>query len=301
MSSSTAAAGAGADAPWTKEDLPFLVEAMELKRQFAKDIVFPTEDPSPSGGSQNKVTGNMNIPKPVTVDCNGDMSEEDFNACSQVMSLCQNIVQKTLTQAAKANNIPVAEALKNMNAWVQAYADFPFPFFNFKEAQSEDYVNDSFSLQANPEIVEVVCNIKNVPALKDAVIGAVKSASGNLGSYENTEQHFNYFGVITTYMEREISVRIIKFALNMKNTVVKTLCGGYQKTHFDSSYDTFNFVGDKVLMIKMQANILDTEPGKVLKFMEEFYDEELANWQNSLSDILTKDRTPQPPQPSPSS
>ncbi|GIL48997.1 hypothetical protein Vafri_5484 [Volvox africanus] len=102
-------------------------------------------------------------------------------------------------------------------------------------------------------------------------------------------------------MEREISVRIIKFALNMKNTVVKTLCGGYQKTHFDSSYDTFNFVGDKVLMIKMQANILDTEPGKVLKFMEEFYDEELANWQNSLSDILTKDRTPQPPQPSPSS
>ncbi|GIL48998.1 hypothetical protein Vafri_5490 [Volvox africanus] len=278
---------------------------MELKRQFAKDIVFPTEDPSQSGGSQNKVTGNMNIPKPVTVNCNGDMSEEDFNACSQVMSLCQNIVQKTLTQAAKANNIPVAEALKNMNAWVQAYADFPFPFFNFKEAQSEDYVNDSFSLQANPEIVEVVCNIKNVPALKDAVIGAVKSASGNLGSYENTEQHFNYFGVITTYMEREISVRIIKFALNMKNTVVKTLCGGYQKTHFDSSYDTFNFVGDKVMMIKMQAKILDKEleymAEKLLEFIKEFYDEELANWQNSLGDILTKDRTPQPPQPSPSS
>ncbi|GIL48999.1 hypothetical protein Vafri_5490 [Volvox africanus] len=106
-------------------------------------------------------------------------------------------------------------------------------------------------------------------------------------------------------MEREISVRIIKFALNMKNTVVKTLCGGYQKTHFDSSYDTFNFVGDKVMMIKMQAKILDKEleymAEKLLEFIKEFYDEELANWQNSLGDILTKDRTPQPPQPSPSS
>ncbi|GLI71776.1 hypothetical protein VaNZ11_017115 [Volvox africanus] len=299
MSSSTAA-----DAAWTKEDLAFLVEAMELKRQFAKDIIFPTEDPS-SGASQNKVNGGMSIPKPVTVDCNGDMSEEDFKACSVVMSMCQNIVQKTLTEAAKVNNIPVAEALGNMNAWVQAYVDFPFPFFNYKELQSDNYLNDSFSLQANPEIVEAVCNIKNVPALKDAVIGAVKGASGTLGSYEKTEQHFNYFGVITTYLEREISVRIIKFGLNMKNTVVKTLCGGYEKTHLDSAYDTFNFVGDKQMMIKMQAKILDREldymAEKLLQFIEQFYDEELAKWQNSLGDILTQNRTPQPPQPSPSS
>lgn len=143
--------------------MDFLVEAMELKRQLPKDI-FALDDPS--GGSQYKVTGGMNIPKPVTVNVNGDMSEEDFKACSLVMSLCQNIVQKTLTEAAKVNNIPVAEALRNMDAWVQAYVDFPFPFFNFKEAQSEDYVDDSFSLQANPKVVEAVCNIKNVPALQ---------------------------------------------------------------------------------------------------------------------------------------
>lgn len=273
---------------FTKSDLGFLVEAMERKQPRPRILA---AGDAPAFGADDKVPpGAMSVPQPVTVDQQGTMTKDDYNACSMVMAVCQNMVQKTLTDAAKIANVEPDAALKNMNAWLQAYMDFPFPFFNFKDTQSDVYHKNDFSLSADPDVVENVVNIKNVAGLKDAVIGALRKNGGELVHYENTERKFNYFGVITAYNETEIAVRLIKFAMNMKTTVVKTLCGSSGTTTLDTAYDTYQFVGDKGLMIKMQAKmgdqLVDYMAAKLLDFVKQFYDQQLASYQKNLAAIL---------------
>ena len=272
---------------WTREDLPFLVEAMDKK---AQPNHFMALAETPAIGANDKVGGDMSIPQPVTVDVNGTMSVEDYKACAMVMAVCQNMVQKSITDAATVAGVEASNALKDMNAWVQAYVDFPFPFFNFKDTQSDVYVKDDFLLSADPEVVEQIVNIKNLDGLKDAVTGALKKSGGNLASYEGTERKFNYFGVITGYNQTEIAVRVIKFQMNLKQTKVDSLCVHYAKTHLDTAYDTYQFVADKDLMIKMQAKmgdqLIDYMADKLLQFVKDFYDKELKNYQQKLADLL---------------
>ena len=277
----------------TKNDLSFLIPAME--QRFANSapqalLALNAQDDPP--GSTDKVpSGAMSIPEPVKVDQQGTMSVDDYKACSFVMAVCQNMVQKNLTDAAQVAGIDPAVALKDMNAWVQAYVNFPFPFFNFVDTQSDVYHNEQFSLNANPDIVESVVNIKNVPGLSEAVIGALQKSGGQLGSYEKTDRLFNYFGVITAYNETEISVRVIKFAMNLKTTVVKTLCGRTEKTNLDTAYDTYQFVADKEMMIKMQSKIGDQTAsyfaGKLEAFIEEFFDDQLVKYKARLASLLS--------------
>ena len=271
---------------FTKEDLPFLVEAIDKKAKPQKPMMLAV------GGavSKDKVSGDMSIPEPVEVDVNGTMSAEDYKACAMVMSVCQNMVQKSITDAAKVAGVEAADALKNMNAWVQGYVDFPFPFFNFKDTQSDVYTKNDFSLTTDPDVVEEVVNIKNLDGLKDAVLGALKKSGGNLATYEGTDRKFNYFGVITGYNETEIAIRVIKFQMNLKATKVDSLCVHYTKTSLDTAYDTYQFVADKELMIKMQAKmgdqLIDYMADKLLDFVKAFYDKELASYQKHLTDLL---------------
>ena len=272
---------------WIREDLPFLVEAMDKKAQPQHFMILAEV---PASGANDKVGGDMSIPQPITVDVNGTMSVEDYKACAMVMSVCQNMVQKSITDAATVAGVEASNALKNMNAWVQGYVEFPFPFFNFQDTQSDVYVKDDFLLSADPEIVEQVINIKNLNGLKDAVTGALKKSGGDLDKYEGTDRKFNYFGVITAYNQTEIAVRVIKFQMNLKQTKVDSLCVHYAKTHLDSAYDTYQFVADKDLMIKIQAKmgdqLVDYMADKLLQFVKDFYDKELKNYQQKLADLL---------------
>lgn len=278
------------DKAWTKLDLPFLVEAMDKKRvakSRVRTLVAMADAPV---GAGDKVGGAMSVPEPVTVDVNGTMSTADYKSCAMVMAVCQNMVQKSLTDAAQKAGIAATDALKNMNAWVQAYVDFPFPFFTFKDTQSNTYQKATFSLTADPDVVASIVNIKNLDGLKDAVVGALKKAGGNLASYAGTDQKFNYFGIITAYNETEIAVRVIKFQMSLKTTDVKSLCVSYSQTNLDSAYDTYQFVADKDLMIKMQAKmgdqLIDYMADKLLTFVKAFYDKELADYQTKLTDLL---------------
>lgn len=277
---------------FTKEDLAFLVDAMEQHFMSRGARAMTRGGPAPTAGANDKVNGDMSIPQPIQADVNDSMSADDYKACAMVMAVCQNMVQKSITDAAKAAGIPAADALKNMNAWVQGYVDFPFPFFNFKDTQSDVYKKDDFSLKTDPDVVEKVVNIKNVAGLKDAVTGALKSAGGNLASYENSERHFNYFGVITAYLEREISFRVIKFQMNMKSTKVDSLCVHYSQTALDTTYDTYQFVADKDMMIKMQSKmgdkLVDYMADKLLQFVKDFYDQQFTDFQRRISEVLKK-------------
>ncbi len=276
---------------FTKEDLSFLVEAMDEKARTHNTRIVGAED-IPTTGTNDKVAGNMSIPKPIEVDVNGTMSADDYKACSMVMAVCQNMIQKSITDAAKMAGIASVDALKNMNAWVQGYVDFPFPFFTFKDTQSDIYRKKDFSLKTDLNIVESIVNIKNLNGLKDAVVAALKKSGGNLSSYEGTDRKFNYFGVIAAYNKTEISSRIIKFQMNLKTTKVDSLCVHYTQTNLDTAYDTYQFVADKQLMIKiqakMEAQLVDYMADKLLEFAKAFYDKELANYQHSLVDIIKK-------------
>ena len=271
----------------TKQDLPFLVEAMEQRRLVRPRLFAATES-----GSSDKVSGDISIPKPLEVNVNGTMSVEDYKACSMVMGVCLNMVQKSLTDQAAKVGVPAAEALKKMDAWVQAFVDFPFPFFTFKDTQSDSYHKKEFSLNTDPDIVEKIVNIKNVQGLKDAVLGALKGSGGNIASYSGTERDFNYFGVITGYNETEIAVRVIKFALHMKQTDAKSLCVTYHQTSLDTDYDTYQFIADKELMIKMQSKmgdkLADYFAEQLLEFTKTFYDKELKNYEAKIAESLTK-------------
>ncbi len=61
-----------------------------------------------------------------------------------VMAVIQNMVQKTLTDAAQKAGVQAADALKDMNAWVQAYVGFPLPLINYKDTQSDVYHKSDF-------------------------------------------------------------------------------------------------------------------------------------------------------------
>lgn len=275
---------------WTKEDLSFLVEAMDRKAETHNTIILAEVPNAPKTGANDKVGGDMSIPQPVTVDVNGTMSAADYKSCAMVMAVCQNMVQKSITDAAKTAGVAAADALKNMNAWIQGYVDFPFPFFNFKDTQSDVYKKDDFSLTADPDVVEQIVNIKKLDGLKDAVVGALKKSGGNLASYEGTDRKFNYFGVITGYNEIEIATRVIKFQMNLKTTKVDSLCVHYTQTKLDTAYDTYQFGADKDLMIKMQAKmgdqLIDYMADRLLEFVKAFYDKQLTNYQQNLADLL---------------
>ncbi len=277
---------------FTKKDLPFLADAMD--RKFAGEGASDTAVLTAAAiiGKDDKVQGDMSIPKPVTVDVNGTMTEDDYKACSMVMAVCQNMVQKSLTDAAKKAGVDATEALKNMKAWVQAYVDFPFPFFNFKDTQNDTYSKKDFSLKADPEVVENIVNIKGMDGLKDAVVGALKKSGGNLASYQGTDRKFNYFGIVTGYNETEIAVRVIKFQMNMKTTKVDSLCVHYSQTNLDTAYDTYQFVADKQLMILMQAKMKDQlieyMADKLLEFVKAFYNQQLLTYQENLANLLKK-------------
>lgn len=277
---------------FTKEDLSFLVEAMDRKARIHNTMILAEAKDAPKTSANDKVSGNMSIPKPLEVDVNGTMSVEDYKACAIVMAVCQNMVQKSITDAAKVAGIEATDALKNMNAWVQGYVDFPFPFFNFKDTQNDVYKKNDFSLTADPDVVEKVVNIKGVVGLKDAVVDALKKSGGNLARYEGSDRAFNYFGIITGYNETEISTRVIKFQMNLKTTKVDSLCVQYTQTNLDTAYDTYQFVADKDLMIKMQAKmgdkLIDYMSDKLLEFVKSFYDKQLATYQQNLADLLKR-------------
>ncbi|HVI07294.1 MAG TPA: hypothetical protein VND65_03265 [Candidatus Binatia bacterium] len=276
---------------WTKEDLPFLVAAMD--RRAAGNIhLLRNEAPAPAPLKADKVGGDMSIPQPVTVDVQGTMSVEDYKACSMLMAVCQNMVQKSLTDAASRAGIEPADALKNMNAWVKAYLDFPFPFFNFKDTQSDVCVKSNFSVNADPEVVENIVTIKGVAGLKDAVVGALKKAGGNLASYAGTDRKFNYFGIVTAYNQTDIAVRVVKFQMNLKTTDVSSLCVKFTQTNLDTVYDTYQFVADKQLMILMQKKmgdqLIEFMADKLLNFAKAFYNEQLKAYESGLIGIFEK-------------
>ena len=275
---------------FTKKDLSFLLGAMDKKAKFHNIMILA--ETGQQFGATDKVGGDMSIPKPVEVDVNGTMSVEDYKACSMVMAVCQNMVQKSITEAAKTAGIAATDALKNMNAWVQGYVDFPFPFFNFKDTQNDVYQKKDFSLTADPDVVETIVNIKNLNGLKDAVIGALKKSGGNMASYEGTDRNFNYFGVITGYNETEIATRVIKFQMNLKTTKLDSLCVHYTQTNLDTAYDTYQFVADKELMIKMQQKmgdqLVDYMADKLLEFAKQFYDDQVRIYYDNLANTLKK-------------
>jgi len=80
--------------------------------------------------------------------------------------------------------------------------------------------------------------------------------------------------------------------MNLKATNVKSLCISYSKTNLDTTYDTYQFVADKELMIMMQEKLKDKVieyiADKLLEFIKAFYDQQLKDYQQGLIDILKK-------------
>ncbi|MEN6411728.1 MAG: hypothetical protein ABFC84_03055 [Veillonellales bacterium] len=238
------------------------------------------------------VSGQMNIPNPVVVNANGDMDMDTYKKCSMIMSVCVNMVQKQVTDAAQEAGVAPADALKNIDAWVAGFVDFPLPVFNFKDTQSNVYKKNDFTLNADAAVVENIVNIKNVQGLKDSVISALKKSGGNLASYSNTDQDFKYFGIITGYASTEISIRAVSFAMHMKETVVKSLCGGAEKTTLNSSYDTYQFVADRDMMVKlsdkMGDKLIDVFADMLYKFIAAFYEDQLKEYKEKLNNIFKR-------------
>lgn len=272
-----------------KEDVPFLVERMD--RNIAEAAAPALKVANLMKVAEDKVNGEMSIQDPVEVNVKGTMSKEDYEKCSLIMAVCTNMVQQTISNAALDAGLQVSEAIKNMDAWVTGFVTFPFPFFTFKSQQDDTYSKSDFSLTADPDVVEKIVNIKNVPDLKDAVLGALKASGGEIASYSKQKRDFNYFGVITGYNETEIATRVIKYALHMENTDAKALCVTYKKTSLNSSYDTYEFVGDKYMMIKMQEAIqerlIEKIAERLLEFIDDFYRQQLDNYRTRVKDVLT--------------
>lgn len=243
-------------------------------------------------GNGDKVSGDMNCDGIAAVDVNAGMSKSDYQACSLVMTVCQNMIQKMISDAASKSGIEVSKAIKNMDAWVQAFVDFPFPFFNFVDTQSDVFVKSSFKLSADPDIVDKIINIKGVDDLKSAVSDALHKTSGDIISYQGTERHFNYFGIIKAYFDSGIEFRAIKYEMNLKDTDVKVLCAGTNVTKLDSTYDTYRFQADKDFMIKMQSKmseqLTDYFAEQMLVFVKTFYDEQLGKLEERLAELLKK-------------
>lgn len=236
----------------------------------------------------------MSIPEPMRVNSLGDMDMAVYKKCSTIMAVCVNLVQKMLTDAANEAGIKPSDALKNIDAWVASFVDFPLPIFTFSETQTQNYKKDDFALTANPEVVESIVNIRNVAALKDAVIKALKNSGdkGNLASYSQMEKDFTYFGLISGYKHDSIDVRVVSFQMHMKNTEVKSLCGGVQKTHLDTHYDTYMFTADSEMMQKladkMDDKLIDHFAELLYGFIKEFYDKQLNTYMEKLKNIFGK-------------
>lgn len=234
----------------------------------------------------------MNVPKPVTADVKGDMDKETFDKTSFTHTVCQNMIQQTIVKNATKLGVPAAEALKNMELWVQGYSTFPFPFYNLQDTQNQTYKKDDFSLTADPEVVEQIVNIKGVDDLKTAVVGAIKTNNGDIVKYSKQDKDFNYFGIITGYKETGIEVRLVKFQMHMKQTDTKVLCGQVGKTSLDSKYNTYSFTADKYMLEKMQesltGHLVDVLAAKLFEFAKMFYEEALENWGSDMSDSIKK-------------
>lgn len=116
-----------------KKDLDFLVKVME------KRIEPQSETPVNAGGT---IGGEMSIPEPMRVNSLGDMDRAVYKKCSTIMAVCVNMVQKMLTDAANEAGIKPSDALKNIDAWVASFVDFPLPIFTFSETQTQNYKKD---------------------------------------------------------------------------------------------------------------------------------------------------------------
>lgn len=243
-------------------------------------------------GQDDQVSGDMNCSDIADVNQNAGMDLSDFNACAMVMTVCQNMIQKTISDAAYDSGISASVALKNMNAWIQAFVDFPLPFFNFVDTQSNTHSEEKFKLSADSDVVDKILNIKNVADLKDSVSAALHKTGGDIASYEGKETHFNYFGVIKVYFDTRIEFRVVKFSLNLKNTQVKLLCSSSDYTKLDSAYDTYRFEADKDFMILMQKKMgeqmAEIFAEKLLEFVKAFYQTQLDNFKQRISELFTK-------------
>lgn len=270
----------------TKENVPFLAEAMDKMHLGKGNASKPI-----SAAEPGEITGDMTIPKPVELNVDGTMTEDDYKKCSLIMAVCTNMVQQTITNAALDSGVQVADAIRNMNAWVTGFVTFPFPFFTFKTKQSDSLQKQNFSLKVDPEVIESIINIKNVAGLKDAVMGALKASGGEIVNFSKQKRDFNYFGVITAYNSTEISTRVVKYSLNMENTDAKALCVTYANTTLDSRYETYEFVGDKYMMIKMQEAIqeklIENISLALLEFIDEFYQQQLSNYRTNIKKIIS--------------
>lgn len=276
---------------WTKEDLRFLATRMDYK--FEDNMMFVTS----AGGLDDNEENNdkiqnqaMSTPKPLTIDVQGNMTADDYIKCSFVMATCQSMIHNILVDIAKASNIPERDALKNMDAWVKAYVEFPFPFFNFVDTQSDVFQKENFNVKTDAELIEKAVNIKGIPNLKEAVIGAVKAASANLPSHSEQDRNFNYLGIVTGYNATNISTRVIKYQMNMKKTKVDSLCVHYTDTAVDTRYDTYQFVADKEMMIRMYAKTgdkpVDYLAAKLLNFLQNFYDTQFTKFTDQLRNVI---------------
>lgn len=276
-----------------KEFNDFLLQAIEEKNKrqtvgthsMRKDLLGSSQV-----GIHDNVSGDMDCSSIADVDLNASMSLSDFRACSMVMTVCQNMIQKTISDVALANGVEAAVALKNMNAWIQAFVDFPLPFFNFVDTQNDVYQKDDFKLSADPDIVDAVLNIKDVPDLKAAVSAALHKTGGEIASYQGTSRKFNYFGIIKAYFDTRIEFRVVKYSLNLKETDVKVLCASTGVTKLDSSYDTYLFEADKEFLVKMQSKMGDQMADffaeKLFDFIKMFYQGQLDDFKKKLATIF---------------
>lgn len=150
--------------------------------------------------------------------------------------------------------------------------NFPFPFFNFVDYQSDTYKEDNFSFEADEQVVDKVLAVKGVPDLKDALFAALHSSGseGKLLAYSNKERDFEYFGIINAYTETDVFIRIIRFTMHMKNTQVQALCSRTQKTALDSSYVTYRFGANKALMIGVQKAMNEGMVGDIAETLLNF-------------------------------
>lgn len=220
----------------------------------------------------DNMQGEMSIPQPLTVDVNNGMTEEDYNSCAFIVSVCQNLIQQVIVDNAEKQQKEPSAAIRSVEAWVDGFLKFPFPFFNFLDFQEDRYKEDNFSLNANADVVENIVNIKGCDDLKVAVVSALRGGGndGKLVAYSNKDRDFTYFGVVTAYTQTEVQIRVICFTMHMQNTEVKVLCGGSQKTALDSHYVTYRFAANKALMIAMQQAIKDPYVENVAKLLMDF-------------------------------
>jgi hypothetical protein len=243
-------------------------------------------------GNSDDNFGIMDIPKPMAVNSKGDMDEETFKATSFTHTVCQNMVQSSLIKEANKLGYDTKEALSNMDLWVDAYVNFPFPFYNFVDTQNGSYEEKNFSLKANAKVVESIVNIKGVADLKSAVVGALKNSGGELVKFSKKKRDFNYFGIITGYKKTGIQVRLVKFQMHMENTDVKTLCGGTQKTSLNSNYTTYQFSADTYMMKKMQESVqnklVDEFADTLFEFAHNFYKDALKDWNTGIAANMRK-------------